>query len=35
LPVSTHSLIRSMWGFNAMRFLESAMLPPAPSSNPF
>jgi len=31
LPASTHSLIRSMWGFNAMRFLESAMLPLAPS----
>src|SRR5918997_6157359 len=25
-PASTHSLICSMWGFNAMRFLESAML---------
>src|SRR5918998_3766118 len=31
LPASTHSLIWSMWGFNAMRFLESAILPPAPS----
>src|ERR687898_3186085 len=31
LPASTHSLICSMWGFKAMRFLESAMLPPAPS----
>src|SRR5918998_3182369 len=31
LPASTHSRICSMWGFNAMRFLESAILPPAPS----
>src|SRR3712207_4457655 len=31
LPASTHSRICSIWGFNAMRFLESAILPPAPS----
>src|ERR687893_817090 len=31
LPASTHSRICSMWGFIAMRFLESAILPPAPS----
>src|SRR5918999_3082691 len=31
LPDSTHSLICSMCGFNAIRFLESAMLTRAPS----